>query len=115
MSEQQIEVRTAIPMAPTADYVVLQHVDQSPENPLGLHLDQAVSLTADEQPIGFIMAVGPDVPEYIEPGALVLARKYTGTDIVVDGRIYHQYRWADILGIALDPAAFGLQEEEESD
>jgi co-chaperonin GroES (HSP10) len=103
-------IRTVIPFAPLNDSVLVLLDREETETESGILLDQAHSLVAEAIPSGVIVAVGPDAPEYLNPGSLVLCRKYTGTEVVVNGELYHEFVVSNIVGLALDPAQF-VEEE----
>jgi co-chaperonin GroES (HSP10) len=96
------EIKTVIPFAPLGRNVVVQLQEHMVESESGLILDQAHSLVAEEIPVGIVVAVGPEAPDFMEPGMGVILRKYTGTQLVIGDDLYNLYDVGDVLGVVLE-------------
>jgi co-chaperonin GroES (HSP10) len=106
-------IRTVIPFAPLNDSILVLLDREETETEAGIILDQAHSLVAEAVPAGVVVAVGPDAPAFMNPGTLVLCRKYTGTEVVVNGALYHEFSTANVIGVALDPAGFEAGDQQD--
>lgn len=68
---------------PNYGLVLIQLIDEEKQSEAGLILDMAKSLDADLPLVGRVIAAG--IPNDYEEGDLVLARRYTGIKVEVDG------------------------------
>ena len=84
---------------PLGDRVVIKKVEAQEKTQGGLILTSA----AKEQPqVAEVVAVGPgtkDVEMELKVGDKVIARKYAGTEIKLEGTEYIVLRQSDVLGI----------------
>ena len=88
---------------PLADRVVLKMVEAEETTKSGIIL----AGSAKEKPqVAEVIAVGPggnvegkDVTMYVKTGDKVIASKYSGTEVKVDGEEYTIVRQSDILAV----------------
>ena len=90
-------------LKPLADKVVVKRLEAEEKTKSGILL----AASAQEKPEIFeVIAVGPggivdgnEVKMYVKVGDKVIASKYAGTDVKVDGEEYTIVRQSDILAI----------------
>lgn len=84
---------------PLSDRVLIEPAEAEVMTAGGIYIPD----TAKEKPQkGKVVAVGPgkkDEPTTVKVGDLVLYGKYSGTELVVEGRDYLMMRESDILAI----------------
>ena len=90
-------------LKPLADRVVIKMVEAEETTKSGIILTSA----AQEKPqVAEVVAVGPggnvdgkDITMYVKAGNRVITRKYSGTEVKIDGEEYIIVRQGDILAI----------------
>ena len=94
---------SSVKVAPLADRVVIKALEETESMRGGLYIPD----TAKEKPQqGEIVAVGPGrfdegkrVPMDVKVGDKVLYRKYSGTEVTLDGDQYLILRESDVLAV----------------
>ena len=89
----------ALNIKPLADRVVIQAKSPEEKTSSGIFIPD----TAKEKQLeGKVMAVGkglPDAPMTLKKGDKVLFGKFSGTEIIIDGKDYLIMKEADVLAI----------------
>jgi chaperonin GroES len=104
MATASTKVSTKLKIAPMADRVVIEPLEDTEEMRGGLYIPD----TAKEKPQqGNVMAIGPGrlnddgdrIPMEVGVGDRVLYGKYAGTEVTIEGNQYLIVKEADILAV----------------
>lgn len=83
-------------LVPLADRVVLKPVPAEVTTASGIVL---TNKTEETHLQAEIIAVGPDIPDHVKVGDVVIYGRYTGTEVKVEGATYIIVKQEDILAI----------------
>lgn len=83
-------------LVPLADRVILKPVPAEVTTASGIVL---TNKTEETHLQAEIIAVGPDIPENVKVGDVVIYGRYTGTEVKVEGQTYIIVKQEDILAI----------------